>query len=88
MTTRPSSLQLSLKILVQLVFGDVSCFPFFFSVDINEADLGDRKNIQQIAAAFEKQYGVKPSLNRLGSLDELYTHIHQVRSEEPSKFMA
>lgn len=57
-------------------------------MNTNEAVLGDRKNIQQIAASFKKQYGVKPSLNRLGSLEELYTHMHRVRSEEPSKFMA
>lgn len=50
--------------------------------------LGDRKNIQQIATAFENQYNVKPQLNRLGSLDELYTHMQQVRDNDPNNFMA
>lgn len=55
---------------------------------LSEAVLGDRKNIKQIAAAFETQYGTKPSLNRLGSLEDLYTHMHQVRNNDPSNFMA
>lgn len=50
--------------------------------------LGDRKNIQQIATAFEIQYKVKPQLNRLGSLDELYTHMQRVRDNDPNNFMA
>ncbi|KAJ5726769.1 NmrA-like family protein [Penicillium malachiteum] len=50
--------------------------------------LGDRKNIRQIAAAFEEEYKVKPWLNYLGSLEELKTHMEKVKNLDPSKFMA
>ncbi|KAJ5518848.1 Short-chain dehydrogenase/reductase SDR [Penicillium expansum] len=50
--------------------------------------LGDRKSILEIAATFENQYKVKPQLNRLGSLEELYTYMQQVRDNDPSNFMA
>lgn len=50
--------------------------------------LGDRKSIRQIAAAFEEQYAVKPWLNNLGSLDELYSHMHKVKNADPNNFMA
>jgi hypothetical protein len=32
--------------------------------------LGSRKSIKEIAEAFEKVYGVKPALERRGSMDE------------------
>ncbi|KAI2670770.1 hypothetical protein CBS147355_9105 [Penicillium roqueforti] len=50
--------------------------------------LGDRKNIQEVAVAFEKEYNLKPWLNRLGSLEELYAHMHQVKDKDPNNFMA
>ncbi|KAH2763466.1 hypothetical protein KXV52_003971 [Aspergillus fumigatus] len=50
--------------------------------------LGDRKSIREIASAFEKQYGVKPCLHNLGTLDELHSHMHQVREADSENYMA
>lgn len=50
--------------------------------------LGDRKNIKQIAEAFEHQYGKKPTLRQLGSLEDLYAHMQKARDQEPSNAMA
>ncbi|KAK0704043.1 hypothetical protein B0T26DRAFT_658561 [Lasiosphaeria miniovina] len=46
--------------------------------------LGDRKSIKDIAASFEKVYGVKPNLERLGSLDDLKKRMHDLRAESPA----
>ncbi|KAK3358484.1 hypothetical protein B0T24DRAFT_693464 [Lasiosphaeria ovina] len=46
--------------------------------------LGDRKSIKDIAASFEKVYGVKPNLERLGSLDDLKKRMHDLRAEDPA----
>ncbi|KAF4968325.1 hypothetical protein FSARC_4271 [Fusarium sarcochroum] len=46
--------------------------------------LGDRKSIKEIAAAFDKVYGVKPRLERLGSLEDLKTKMHALREKNPA----
>jgi hypothetical protein len=44
-------------------------------------DLGDRKSIKEIAATFGKVYGVKPNLERLGSLEDLKAKMHALREK-------
>ena len=34
--------------------------------------LGDRKSVKELAQLYEKRYGVKPEIQQMGSLDELY----------------
>ncbi|EXM17085.1 hypothetical protein RAB80_005542 [Fusarium oxysporum f. sp. vasinfectum] len=46
--------------------------------------LGDRKSIKEIAATFDKVYGVKPKLERLGSLEDLKTKMHVLREKNPT----
>ncbi|KAI8304025.1 hypothetical protein K4K61_006534 [Colletotrichum sp. SAR11_59] len=46
--------------------------------------LGDRKKVKEIAASFEKVYGVKPQLERLGSIDDLKSTMHRAQAENPS----
>ncbi|KAL7754774.1 hypothetical protein ACKLNR_015444 [Fusarium oxysporum f. sp. zingiberi] len=46
--------------------------------------LGDRKSINEIAATFDKVYGVKPKLERLGSLEDLKTKMHALREKNPT----
>ncbi|CAG7933954.1 unnamed protein product [Penicillium olsonii] len=46
--------------------------------------LGGRATIREIAQSFEKVYGIKPSLESRGSLDDLYKLMHQMRDESPS----
>ncbi|VUC26619.1 unnamed protein product [Clonostachys rosea] len=43
--------------------------------------LGDRKTIKEIASTFKKVYGVKPNLERLGSLEDLKTKMHALREK-------
>ncbi|KAL2013603.1 hypothetical protein VTN00DRAFT_1128 [Thermoascus crustaceus] len=43
-----------------------------------------RATIREIAASFGKVYGIKLYLERLGSLDDLYKHMHQLRAENPA----
>ncbi|KAI9043064.1 nmrA-like family protein [Aspergillus affinis] len=45
--------------------------------------LGGRANIKEIAASFEKFYGVKPSLESRESLDDLYKTMHEKRAQSP-----
>ncbi|OJJ97432.1 hypothetical protein ASPACDRAFT_32510 [Aspergillus aculeatus ATCC 16872] len=46
--------------------------------------LGGRATIREIARSYERVYGVKANLERLGSLDELYKTMHQKRAENPA----
>ncbi|KAK4947717.1 hypothetical protein LTR66_014176, partial [Elasticomyces elasticus] len=48
--------------------------------------LGGRATIREIAETYEKVYGVKTSLERLGSLDELYKIMHEKRAQNPADF--
>ncbi|KAL4821423.1 NAD(P)-binding protein [Aspergillus spinulosporus] len=50
--------------------------------------LGDRKSIRQIAGTFEEVYGESVTLKCLGTLEELYDHMHHVRSEDLSNIFA
>ncbi|KAH6700572.1 hypothetical protein BKA61DRAFT_495787 [Leptodontidium sp. MPI-SDFR-AT-0119] len=49
--------------------------------------LGDRKTIKEIAGCFEKTYGIKPQLECLGSLSDLKTRMHEVRSQDHSNVL-
>ncbi|KAB8200611.1 NmrA-like family protein [Aspergillus parasiticus] len=46
--------------------------------------LGGRTTIREIAQSYEKLYGVKASLMRLGSLDDLYKFMHEKRAQNPA----
>lgn len=46
--------------------------------------LGGRATVREIAQSYEKVYGVKVTLERLGSLDDLYKKMHAQRSKDPS----
>ncbi|KAJ3955615.1 hypothetical protein N0V92_007857 [Colletotrichum tropicale] len=46
--------------------------------------LGDRKTIKEIAASFERVYGIKPQMERLGSIDDLKSTMHRAQAENPS----
>lgn len=50
--------------------------------------VGGRATFREIAKSFEKVYGVKPKLKCLGSLEDLYNHMHELRAKEPQNFMA
>ncbi|KAE8141843.1 nmrA-like family protein [Aspergillus pseudotamarii] len=50
--------------------------------------LGDRKSIRQIADELAEVYGKKPQLERLGSLQDLYTHMQAKFKEDPSNIFA
>lgn len=43
--------------------------------------LGGRATIRGIAQSFENVFGVKPSLESRGSLDDLYKTIHELRQK-------
>lgn len=52
--------------------------------------LGDRKTVKQVAEAYERVYGEKLELERLGSLDELknkMTATFQEVPEDPYRWM-
>ncbi|KAJ3544622.1 hypothetical protein NM208_g2954 [Fusarium decemcellulare] len=46
--------------------------------------LGDRKSINEIAATFQKVYGIEPKLERLGCLEDLKTKMHALREQNPA----
>ncbi|CAG8218417.1 unnamed protein product [Penicillium salamii] len=46
--------------------------------------LGGRATIREIAQSFEKVYGIRPSLESRGSLEDLYKLMHQMRNENPA----
>ncbi|KAJ5453561.1 uncharacterized protein N7458_004517 [Penicillium daleae] len=45
--------------------------------------LGGRTTIREIAQSFEKVFGVKPTLESRGSLDDLYRTMHELRQKNP-----
>ncbi|KAF5522359.1 hypothetical protein CGCA056_v006428 [Colletotrichum aenigma] len=49
--------------------------------------LGDRKIIKEIAASFERVYGIKPHMERLGSIDDLKSTMHRAQAENPSDIL-
>jgi hypothetical protein len=52
--------------------------------------LGDRKSVKQVAEAYERVYGEKLELERLGSMDDLnskMTTTFQELPEEPYQWM-
>lgn len=46
--------------------------------------LGGRATMKEIAASFEKVYGIKPTLESHGSLNDLYKLMHEKREKEPA----
>lgn len=54
-----------------------------FSILIRNLVLGVRANLRELARTFEKVYGKSVTLERHGSRDELYKHMHDLRSKNP-----
>ncbi|KAF9889015.1 hypothetical protein FE257_007992 [Aspergillus nanangensis] len=50
--------------------------------------LGDRRNIQQIADDFAEVYGRRPALERLGSVQDLYSTMQAIYKKDPSNIYA
>ena len=48
------------------------------------ADLGDRKNVKEIAATFQMVYGFQPKLERLGSLEDLKARMYELQAKDPA----
>ena len=48
--------------------------------------LGDRKTFNQIAASFEKVYGIKPKVESYGTFEELHDKMHAIRAQNPQDF--
>lgn len=46
-------------------------------------DLGERKTIKELAEIFDKVYGFKPKLERLGSLDDLKAKMLDMQATNP-----
>lgn len=45
--------------------------------------LGDRKSVKELAQLYEKQYEIKPTVQGLGSLDDLFTKMQAAFKSEP-----
>ncbi len=50
--------------------------------------LGDRKSVKEIAATIEAEYGVNVDMQRLGSLEDLYTAMKNSMAKEPQNMYA
>ncbi len=48
--------------------------------------LGDRKSLKEIAASFEKVYGIKPKVESRGTLQELHDKMHAIRAQDPNDY--
>ncbi|OMP84326.1 hypothetical protein BK809_0000333 [Diplodia seriata] len=46
--------------------------------------IGGRSSVQGIAESYEKVYKAKPTLKRLGSLEDLYKRMHALREQDPA----
>ncbi|CAO3682628.1 unnamed protein product [Umbelopsis ramanniana] len=49
--------------------------------------LGGRTTIRELSESFQEIYGIKPNLKRLGSLDDLFKHMNEVRAQQPENFL-
>ncbi|GAB5593826.1 hypothetical protein Unana1_08726 [Umbelopsis nana] len=47
---------------------------------------GGRTTNRGLAESFEKVYGIKPHLEKLGSLDDLFKRMHEIRAQQPKDF--
>lgn len=50
--------------------------------------LGDKISVKEMAQTFQEVYGVEPTLENLGSLEELYTKMKLALKEQPENMMA
>lgn len=50
--------------------------------------LGDRKSVKELAQLYEKQYEIKPDVQRLGSLDDLYAKMQATFKSQPKNHFA
>lgn len=50
--------------------------------------IGSRASVRDIAATFEKVYGIQPKIERLGSLEELFDLMHAKKKAEPQNIYA
>ena len=52
------------------------------------AVLGDKKSIKELAQLYQQAYGTEPQVQRLGSLEDLYTKMTAVFKENPANYYA
>lgn len=50
--------------------------------------VGDTFSTFEMAETFEQVYGIKTKLDSKGSLDQLWTHMHQVKDKNPGNMFA
>jgi hypothetical protein len=50
--------------------------------------VGGRSTFFDIVELFKEIYGIEPKLNNLGSLDDLFKHMHQVRERDPQNWLS
>ncbi|KAI0176529.1 nmrA-like family protein [Hypoxylon sp. FL1284] len=50
--------------------------------------VGDRASIRDMTKAFEQVYGVQPKLERQGSLDDLFSRMHELQRTSPQEFLS
>ncbi|KAK3393443.1 hypothetical protein B0H63DRAFT_531204, partial [Podospora didyma] len=76
------------EILESTTYGDAAQYTAKVAADPSAVGiqkfLGDRKSIKEVAASFEKVYGIKPALQRLGSQEDLKTHMDELRAKNPA----
>lgn len=50
--------------------------------------VGGRATFREIAGSFEKVYGEKPKLERQGSTEDLFNHMHELRKKDPQNLFS
>lgn len=50
--------------------------------------VGDRKSVKELAQLYERQYEIKPDVQRLGSLDDLYVKVQATFKSQPKNHFA
>jgi hypothetical protein len=48
--------------------------------------VGDSKTLNEIVQIYERIYDAKPDIKKLGSLPNLYEHMHTLRAESPDEW--
>lgn len=54
----------------------------------NDLVLGDRKSIRELAGEFAEVYGKEATLERKGSLDDLYNNMQAAYKKDPSNIIS
>ncbi|KAH8657221.1 hypothetical protein BGZ60DRAFT_532068 [Tricladium varicosporioides] len=75
-----------------ITYEDAAKFTAEIAVDPNANGfinvLGDRKSVKEMAQVYQKVYGIEPRVERLGSLEELFTKMTTVFNKSPQNIFA